>query len=363
LRFDPGPQYPGNPYGTPSSFFASNPLVWGNLTITNVTAGLSATLTVATPTTAPAFPPGTSSTGTFGLLIIGDSISASDVTPTNVYGDLGTYTRNAMVAKGATVTWYATAAVDGSWTDQWRQDTYYSHNTGLDGGALVKINGSAPVASNFDTYGTGSTPGCYFNRAVAAATAARGNGTVNSTANDYVHIMLYTNEITGNKTHLKGPITVAAHLANMTAICAQWVALGFKVILSKPPYTWPNANLASNLPWPPCDFTGSSFPNAFTSYTTQYPYEIYQQMWEADQVLIDGVHVFQGDTTAYEYSMANPNTFLQAAADTVAPGIHVAAGAAQALYGEMWANGILFASGATTGSGGGGNGGGRIIGG
>lgn len=365
LRFDPGAFYIGNPWGTTGA------VSWGTLTISNATAGLSQTMTITAPVTAPAIIPG--GTGQkINVLFIGDSISASDVSggdaTDNTYGLLSQLTMTALKNMGYTNDWFANCAVDGSWTQQWLPTPTYSHNAGA-ANVYLGTNFSGSIvnntASNFNTY---SDPGCYINRALANATIARGSGTVG--ANDYVHIMLITNETTGNAGHPKGPLTVANHAINMAAIVAAFVAAGYKVIMSKPPYTWPYANLASNLPWAPADYSNQTdgFPAGFTSYTTNYPHEVYHQMWLADMPLVNNTNVFIGDTTAFEYSAANPYTFLQSTQNMIAQptftayGIHPAY-QAQALYAQMWANGMAYAMGVTQSGGGGSGTGGRIIGG
>jgi hypothetical protein len=142
--------------------------------------------------------------------------------------------------------------------------------------------------------------------------------------------MLGTNDV-----RAPNNFTTATHKTNMTAIVNALVTAGFKVIIHKPLFTVPNANPGSTV-WP-------NDPNTW-----------YNTAFALDMQLVDGVNVFQGDTTNFNLSSVSPGTFL------ASDGIHPANQTQNTLVGQNW--GIAYVerfgnvassgSGSSSGSGG-----------
>jgi hypothetical protein len=161
--------------------------------------------------------------------------------------------------------------------------------------------------------------GSYLTNAIAAFTAA---------GVTIVQVMLGTNDA-----RTPNSFSAATHHANMAGIVAALVAAGFKVIIHKPIYTVPNAGSS-----------GAQWPND--------PNSLYQQYFALDMQLVDGVNVFQGDTTGFAQAYLNPTTFLEGA------GIHPANATENNLLGTYWAVAFMGKFGNASGGGGGGVGGG-----
>ena len=253
----------------------------GNITVTDTGSSSTATLTVTAPVN-----------GSANVGYIGDSITASDVNDT--FGALCGYVNTRLNSLGYTTAHTLCKGLDGASTQTWLPS------------------------------------GSYLNAALAAFTGA---GMVSG---DLVHIMLGTNDARPSTSESRSTLTPTQHFANMSLIVAAVVAYGFKVIITKPIWTWPYAN--------------QGFNNAEI-----WPYNcnaLYGQYFAQDITLCDGVNVFIGDTAAYEYAQQNPSTFLQSTG--TAPGIHPANSTQDQILGAMWATAIANRYGASGGGGGGG---------
>lgn len=121
-----------------------------------------------------------------------------------------------------------------------------------------------------------------------------------------VHVMLGTNDVRSPNN-----FSAATHHANMITIVNALVAAGFQVVISKPPFTVPNAEPGTSL-WP-------NDPNS-----------VYQQYWVLDVQLMNGLSVFQGDSGAYQISSLSPTTFL------AADGVHPADSTENNILGNYW---------------------------
>ena len=141
-----------------------------------------------------------------------------------------------------------------------------------------------------------------------------------------VHIMLGTNDA-----RTPNSFSAATHHSNMTAIVNALVAAGYMVVISKPLWTAPNANNAAG--------TGQIWPND--------PNSLYAAGFTLDMQLVDGVHVFQGDTSNYGQAFLSPTTFLRP------DDIHPANSTISAIVGTNWGVAILqrFGNATTTGGG------------
>ncbi len=128
----------------------------------------------------------------------------------------------------------------------------------------------------------------------------------------WVQVMLGTNDYRP----LPTPLSVAQHHANMASITGALVAAGFKVVLHKPPFTIPN-----------------SIPGVLQ--TINDPNGYYSQAFALDMQLVDGVNVFQGDTSAFAYSAQSPTVFLNA------DGLHPKDATQNNILGNFW--GVAFA--------------------
>ena len=148
--------------------------------------------------------------------------------------------------------------------------------------------------------------------------------------------MFGTNDARPSVAESRSTLTPSQHFANMSLIVAAVVAYGFKVIISKPLWTWPYANKGFN--------NSEIWPYNCNS--------LYGQYFAQDITLVDGVNVFIGDTAAYEYAQQNPTTFLQNTG--TAPGIHPANSTQDQILGAMWATAIANKYGASGGGRGGG---------
>jgi hypothetical protein len=330
LQFDPGP-------------YANGTTIWGDITIKDTVSGLTATLTVTPPVL----------NKTINLLFVGASISASDVGAEGTeYGYLSTQVVTYLRNQGYTVNWYGNAAQDGSSTNQWTPTTNDGHNTDGSENNQAQVNGSL-VDFPFADY---PNPGCYFYRALAIANSARGSSTVGT--DDWVHIELGSGDVGGNNpTDHRGPNSISAHHTYMTAIVNGFVALGYKVILSKQIYTWPYGNMRSSAnpvyAFPPEDYT-PTFPSQ-PGYLNNYPDEVYQQEWLVDIALQNNTTVYLGDSGAAAYSKANPKSFLQSEQNSYGsganPGLHPADSTQNQILAYFWGEGIANAYAVAAGGG------------
>ena len=128
-----------------------------------------------------------------------------------------------------------------------------------------------------------------------------------------VHVMLGTNDAKA------APGTATFYSTNLGDMVSSLVSAGYKVVVSYPP-------------WLVYSVANVSYPGA---WNTDSPAEIalYQPKIDA---LVDGVHVFQGDTQAYDYFQANPSL--------LADGVHPD-DAGHAWLGGQWAAAIALALG------------------
>lgn len=224
---------------------------FGNITVTDTLSGATATLTVNPP-----------NLGALNIGFIGDSITAgTNGNPIFQVAQEGYVPY--MTNQGYTVN-YFNAAVSGSDTSQWQP-----------GGANMNA-----ALSNFAANGI-----------------------------QIVHVMLG-----GNDARTPNSFTPAQHFAYMKVIVTTLVSSGYKVIISKPLFSEPNAGLGHGT---------TVWPNDST--------QIYRQYFALDCTLADGVNVFQGDTSNFSYSMQNAPTFLYS------DGVHPVDGAANAIVGRNWA--------------------------
>jgi len=126
-----------------------------------------------------------------------------------------------------------------------------------------------------------------------------------------VHVMLGTNDARTPYNY-----TATQHFTRMSGIVAALVSAGFKVVISKPLYTVPNASF-SGVVWPAdCE-------------------PIYQAYFQMDMTLVDGVHVFQGDTANFSAAQLAPSTFL------ASDGVHPADATHNNITGQNWAIAVL----------------------
>lgn len=124
-----------------------------------------------------------------------------------------------------------------------------------------------------------------------------------------VHVMLGTNDA---KTAVD--TSPSQYLTNLTSLTGALVSAGYKVILSKPIWTVPNADGGMWIA-DPGTLYGQFFTNALT--------------------LVDGVNIFQGDSSAFTYSETNAGTFL------ASDGVHPADTTANDTLGGLWGAAIL----------------------
>ncbi len=126
-----------------------------------------------------------------------------------------------------------------------------------------------------------------------------------------VHIMLGTNDV-----RTPNSFTPAQHFTNMRGIVLALVAAGYKVVISKPLYTVPNA-----MPGTP------DWPND--------PNSVYLEYFTLDMQLVDGIRIFKGDTGGYEISSLSPTTFL------ASDGVHPANSTENNILGDYWATALV----------------------
>lgn len=235
--------------------FATGPLV---ITVTDTNSGATANLTVVPP-----------NLGSLIVGIIGDSISAgTNGNPNWQVGEIGLqiYLQNWGYTVASTNS--TNAAISGSDTSQWQPGS-------------SNLNGAL---SNFASNGV-----------------------------TLVHVMLGTNDA-----RTPNSFTPAQHHTYMTNIVNTLVGAGYKVIISKPIFTQPNAGLgAGTAVWPNDSAT------------------VYQQYFALDAQLCDGINVFIGDTANFSAFQQNPNTLL------FSDGVHPADGTANAIIGRNWAVAII----------------------
>lgn len=121
-----------------------------------------------------------------------------------------------------------------------------------------------------------------------------------------IQVMLGTND-----TRTPYNFTVAYHHQCMASLVYALVNAGYKVMINKPLFTEPNANFSGVL-W-------STDPNS-----------AYEQFYQADMQLVDGINVFQGDTGGFQTSAAGPQTFL------ASDGVHPANSTENNILGGLW---------------------------